>query len=249
MYPNLKRLYTDQLLNPNNHITLTDKQCHYIKNVMRLGKNEFIRLFNGKEGEWLAKIIKIEKKNILLSLEKKICEQTKCADLWLLFAPIKKDKLNILVQKSTELGVTSFIPIKTERTNIKNINIDNLQQNAIEASQQSERLEIPIVQEEKKLKELVQLWPNDRCLLYCDERNLKAMGIITTMNKIKKKFTKWSVIIGPEGGFSSIEKEIILNLKNAYAISLGKRILRSDTAATVVIFSIQNFIVNFISSF
>jgi len=239
MNSNFKRLYTKHSLKLNNYITLTNKQHHYIKNVMRIKNNEYLRMFNGKEGEWLAKIEKIEKNFISLYIEKKIRDQINSPDLWLLFAPIKKNRLNILAQKSTELGVKKFFPIQTKRTNTKNININNLQLNAIEASQQSERLDVPEFQDEKKLEDIINFWPNDRCMLYCDEKASKNKDIISTLNKIKHNFKKWSVIIGPEGGFTSSEREKILSLKNVYTITLGKRILRSDTAAAAALFCVQ----------
>ena len=126
MYSNIKRFYTELPLYLDNNITLNDKQHHYLKNVMRIKRDDFVRLFNGKDGEWLAKVIKVEKKFASLSIKKNISEQKTSPDLWLFFSPIKNDRLNILVQKSTELGVSKFIPVKTERTNIKNINFENL---------------------------------------------------------------------------------------------------------------------------
>ena len=242
MNSNYKRFYINQSLNLRDHITIDNKHYHYIKNVLRINRNEYLRLFNGKQGEWLAKIKKIEKKIIFLSIEKKIKNQKNSPDIWLLLSLIKKDRLNILVQKATELGVKKIIPIQTERVNIKNININNLRQNAIEASQQSERLDIPKIDDSKKLDSIIHLWPSDRCIIYCDESSFKAEGIIEKLYKIKSKYKKWSVIIGPEGGFSSIERKKIMSLKNVYRVTLGNRILKSDTAATVAMFCIQQFI-------
>ena len=242
MNSNYKRFYINQSLNLRDHITFDNKHYHYIKNVLRINRNEYLRLFNGKQGEWLAKIKKIEKKIIFLSIEKKIKDQKNSPDIWLLLSLIKKDRLNILVQKATELGVQKIIPIQTERVNIKNININNLRQNAIEASQQSERLDIPKIDDSKKLDSIIHLWPSDRCIIYCDESSFKAEGIIEKLYNIKSKYRKWSVIIGPEGGFSSKERKKIMSLKNAYRVTLGNRILRSDTAATVALFCIQQFI-------
>ena len=242
MSSNYKRLYINQSLNLKDHITFANKHYHYIKNVLRINKNEYLSLFNGKQGEWLAKIEKIEKKIIFLSVEKKIKDQKNSSDIWLLLSIIKKDRLNILVQKATELGVKKIIPIQTERVNIKNININNLRKNAIEASQQSGRLDIPEIDDSKKLDDIIHLWSSDRCIIYCDESSFKAEGIIEKLYKIKSKYRKWSVIIGPEGGFSSKERKKIMSLKNAHRVTLGNRILRSDTASTVALFCIQQFI-------
>ena len=242
MYSNLIRLYTKDSLNPNNQIILANNQHHYLKNVMRVKKNDNLRIFNGIEGEWLAQIIKIQKKYILLSVTEKLCDQKNSPNLWLFFAPIKKDRINILVQKSTELGVTEFIPIQTKRSNIKNIKISNLQKNAIEASEQSKRLDIPIIRNIIKFSEIINFLPNDRCLLYCDEQNLESNNIINKMTAINKNYSKWSLIIGPEGGFSADERHQLLNLSNVHPVSLGQRILRADTAATVALYCIQQFI-------
>ena len=242
MSSNYKRIYINQSLNLRDHITFANKHYHYIKNVLRINKNEYLSLFNGKQGEWLAKIEKIEKKIIFLSVEKKIKDQKNSPDIWLLLSIIKKDRLNILVQKATELGVKKIIPIQTERVNIKNININNLRKNAIEASQQSGRLDIPEIDDSKKLDDILHLCSSDRCIIYCDESSFKAEGIIEKLYKIKSKYRKWSVIIGPEGGFSSKERKKIMSLKNAYRVTLGNRILRSDTAAAVALFCIQQFI-------
>jgi len=242
MNSNYKRLYINQSLKLGDHITITNKQYHYIKNVLRIKKNEFLRLFNGKQGEWLAKIEKVEKNRIFLIIEKKIKNQINSPDIWLLFSLIKKDRLNIVVQKATELGIKKIFPIQTDRVNIKNININNLRRNAVEASQQSERLDIPDIYDKKKLDDVFTSWSNDRCILYCDEQSLKVENIIDKLNKIKSKFKKWSVIIGPEGGFTSAERKKILKLQNVYSVTLGKRILRSDTAATVALYCIQQFI-------
>ncbi len=242
MYSNYKRLYINQSLISKEHITLTDNQRHYIKNVMRIKKNDFLKLFNGKDGEWLAKIVKIEKKVAEVYLEKKINKQKDSPDLWLLFAPIKKDRLNILVQKATELGVINFVPIKTERTNINKINLKNLKQNAIEAAQQSQRLDIPEVQKEIKIEKIINKWPKDRCILFCDEKSSNIFNIIEVLNKIKNDYKKWSVIIGPEGGFSLSERNKLLKLKNLFNVTLGKRILRSDTATVAALYCIQQII-------
>ena len=242
MYSNIKRLYIQQSLKKNEELCIVGKRCHYLRNVIRVKKDDIIRIFNGKDGEWLGKLIKIEKKVIFLNIEKKIRNQEQNLDLWLFFAPIKKDRLNILIQKSTEVGVSKFIPIKTERGNIGNINIINLKQNAITASEQSERLDVPEVNEKINLDGVYDFNFDKRCLLYCDEQNLKNLNLFKTLYKIKSKFSKWSIIIGPEGGFSLEEKKAILKLKNVFPVSLGKRLLRSDTAATVALFSIQQFI-------
>ena len=241
MYSNLRRLYINQRLIQNSKINLIGNQYHYLRNVLRSKENEFIRLFNGQDGEWLAKILKFQKKIILLEISKKIADQKNSLDLWLLFSPIKKNRLNILIQKATELGINYFIPVDSERTNLKNIKISNLQYNAIEAAEQCERLDVPEVGNLIKISKINDLLLKDRCLIFCDESDKKLKNIINEMTQIKKKYKKWSLIVGPEGGFSEKEKKQLLNLKNTHPVSLGKRILRSDTAVTVALYCIQQF--------
>ena len=241
MYSNLRRLYINQRLIQNSKINLIGNQYHYLRNVLRSKENEFIRLFNGQDGEWLAKILKFQKKIILLEISKKIANQKNSLDLWLLFSPIKKNRLNILIQKATELGINYFIPVDSERTNLKNIKISNLQYNAIEAAEQCERLDVPEVGNLIKISKINDLLLKDRCLIFCDESDKKLKNIINEMTQIKKKYKKWSLIVGPEGGFSEKEKKQLLNLKNTHPVSLGKRILRSDTAVTVALYCIQQF--------
>ena len=244
MHSHIKRVYINHPLNLNHRIALTTKQFHYIKNVIRLKKNDFLRIFNGKDVEWLSKIEKIDKKNIYLVLEKKIRDQKNSPDICLVFSSIKKDRLNILIQKCTELGLSSFIPIKSARSNILNINFNNLIQNTIEAAQQSERLDVPSVYDKKKIDDIGSFINKDSCLIYCDENNINSNNLINTIQKIRNKFKKWFIIIGPEGGFSMEERNKILEFKNTYSVTLGKRILRSDTAATAAIFTLQQFIDN-----
>ena len=241
MYSNLRRLYINQRLIQNSKINLIGNQYHYLRNVLRSKENEFIRLFNGQDGEWLAKILKFQKKTILLEISKKIADQKNSLDLWLLFSPIKKNRLNILIQKATELGINYFIPVDSERTKLKNIKISNLQYNAIEAAEQCERLDVPEVGNLIKISKINDLLLKDRCLIFCDESDKKLKNIINEMTQIKKKYKKWSLIVGPEGGFSEKEKKQLLNLKNTHPVSLGKRILRSDTAVTVALYCIQQF--------
>jgi len=163
-------------------------------------------------------------------------------DLWLIFAPIKSYRMNITIQKATELGISRFIPILTEYTNQSKINFKNFELNMIEASEQSERLSIPTLEKTIKLDDLVDNFPSDRGLVFCDEGNENLPTIYNALINETKKYKKWSVIIGPEGGFSEKERRTISSLSSCISVSLGKRILRSDTATTAAIFSIQSVI-------
>ena len=161
------------------------------------------------------------------------------SDLWLIFAPIKQNPMSIAIQKATEIGVSKIIPCFTEYTNFKKINLKNLHQNAIEASEQSQRLDVPNIEKEVDLKSLLQNWPKDRKLIYCDEKNTDKKSIIETITPLKNTANKWSVLIGPEGGFSETEQDLILKNNNVVSVSLGNTVLRSDTAITVALFCIK----------
>ena len=150
--------------------------------------------------------------------------------------------MNLAVQKATELGVTKIIPCITKYTNIRTINIKNLRDNAIEAAEQSKRLDIPSIEKVVDIESLLSEWPEDRQLIYCDEKNIHGNGIIKTFISLKNSINKWAVLIGPEGGFSDLEKQLIINSKNVISVSLGNRVLRSDTAITVALFCIQEFL-------
>ena len=163
-------------------------------------------------------------------------------DIWLIFSPIKQHRMNLAIQKATELGVSKIIPCITEYTNIRTINIQSLYDNAIEAAEQSERLDIPKIQEQIDLKSLLTEWPKDRKLIYCDEKISNGKEIISTLLPLKDENYKWGVLVGPEGGFSNTEKELITKKKYVIPVSLGDRPLRSDTAITVSLFCINKLL-------
>ena len=193
-------------------------------------------------GEWLSKVISINRDNIVLQIQNKLRDIPQESDLWLIFAPIKSYRMNITIQKATELGISRFIPILTEYTNQSKINFKNFELNMIEASEQSERLSIPTLEKTIKLNDLVDNFPSDRGLVFCDEGNENLPTIYNALINETKKYKKWSVIIGPEGGFSEKERTTISSLSSCISVSLGKRILRSDTTTTDAIFSIQSVI-------
>ena len=193
-------------------------------------------------GEWQSKVISINRDNIVLQILNKLKDIPQESDLWLIFAPIKSYRMNITIQKATELGISRFIPILTEYTNQSKINFKNFELNMIEASEQSERLSIPTLEKTIKLDDLVDNFPSDRGLVFCDEGNENLPTIYKALINETKKYKKWSVIVGPEGGFSEKERSNISSLSSCISVSLGKRILRSDTATTAAIFSIQSVI-------
>ena len=207
-------------------INLTDKldksQSHYISKVMRIRENEIFSLFNSS-GEWEAKILSISKSVVEFNIIKQLRQKENSKELWLAFSPIKSNYQNFMIQKATELGVTRFIPIIFDRTIVKKINKERLEKIIIEAAEQSNRINIPTIENYQSLKSFL--------------NNKKINLIFTDLNsKIKKldveSLTKnpTCVIIGPEGDFSEKEREMILTFKNVKPLKINENILRSETA-------------------
>ena len=236
------RLFVENQISPNLMIYIAGKQHHFLKNVLRIKLNDTISIFDGVTGEWHANVISISKEKIALKIIKKIREFETQPDIWLIFAPIKLFRLNITIQKAVELGVSKLVPCKTEFSNFDKLNYKNLRLNAIEASQQCERLDIPKVEKIISLNTLLHDFPSDRALVFCDESRLNLPSIYSELRAKEAMYSKWAVIIGPEGGFSEEEKNSLIKKKNVLRVTLGKRILRSDTAAISSLFCIQSVV-------
>ena len=236
------RIFVTQTISSNLIIYIKNKQHHFLKNVLRIKINDKINIFDNKTGEWEANIATINRDNIVLRVIKNLHVFKKSPNIWLLFAPIKQHRMTLAIQKATELGVSKIIPCVTEFTNIKNLNIRNLVDNSIEAAEQSERLDLPEIEKEANLQTLLSNWPNDRTLIYCDEKLSNEKQIIESLLPLKNSSNKWAVLVGPEGGFSDFEKNLITKSKNVLPVSLGERVLRSDTAITVALFCIQELL-------
>ena len=236
------RLYFDKKLSPNIMIYIKEKQHHFLKNVLRIKVKDLITVFDGVTGEWLSEVISINRDNIVLQIKKKISEIEKETDLWLIFSPIKLFRMNITIQKATELGVSQFIPCITQNTNQTKINMRNLYMNIIEAAEQSERLTLPKLNEIINLNNLLRDFPKDRGLIFCNENDKNLPSVFKALENKSSIFKKWAILIGPEGGFSETETKEILSISSSIPVSLGKRILRSDTATTVALFAVQSFI-------
>ena len=220
-------------------LNLTDKldksQSHYVAKVMRIKENEVFSLFN-KEGEWEAKILGISKNIVEFKTTKQLRQKENAKELWLAFSPIKSNYQNFMIQKATELGVTKFLPIIFDRTIVRKINKERLKKIVIEASEQSNRINVPIIEESQNLTNFLKT--NSIDLIFTD--------LNSKNNKIdKSKFTDRPVciIIGPEGDFSESEREEILNFKGVQPIKINENILRSETAVISAI-SIVNYVIN-----
>ena len=237
------RIFVNKSISSNLIIYIKDKQHHFLKNVLRIKVNDEINIFDGITGEWKSTVMSINRENTVLRVINIINKLKKSNDIWLVFSPIKQHRMSLAIQKATELGVSKIIPCITEFTNIRKINAKNLNDNAIEAAEQSERLDVPRIEKQVDLTTLLSNWPEDRKLIYCDEKNKHGKSIIETLLSFKEHNYQWGVLIGPEGGFSDSEKELITQNKNVVVVSLGERLLRSDTAITASLFCVQELIV------
>ncbi len=222
------RLFVAEPLSEDRIVGLPADQSHYLRHVMRCKQGEEIVLFNGEDGEWRANIDGIGKGWTSLTLLEKIREQQQETDLWLCFAPIKRTRIDFLVEKATELGVSRLQPVLTQHTNSGRVNLHRMTARCIEAAEQSERLTVPQVIELVELAQLLKSWPEDRCLLFCDERQGAASLVDVAALAEDQKF---ALLIGPEGGFDDAERNMLLKHPKTISITLGPRILRSETAA------------------
>ena len=220
-------------------LAMTDKlnkpQSHYLTKVMRVRENEVFSLFN-KDGEWEAEILSVSKGIVKFKTIKQLRQKENTNELWLAFSPIKTNYQNFMIQKATELGVTKFLPIIFERTVVRKINLDRLEKIVIEASEQSNRLNVPSIEEPQNLKSFLNL--NLMDLIFTDlNSNNKKID--------KSKFTGKSIciIVGPEGDFSEAEREKILSFNGVQTLKMNENILRSETAVISAI-SIVNYEIN-----
>lgn len=225
------RLFVDASLGPGQSVILNRDQANYLFNVMRLSAGEQVAVFNGKDGEWTTEVIEAGKRKGLLGCQSQAAEQVFPPDLWLVFAPIKKARTDFIVEKATEMGAARILPVQTDYTNSDRIRQDRLQAHAVEAAEQCGGTYVPPVDELQKLTNLLDEWPKDRNILFCDETLVgQAVTDLTIMPK-----GKWAILIGPEGGFSPDEIARIRDLDQSCSISLGPRILRADTAAVAAL--------------
>ena len=223
------RLYYPGKLSLKNPIKLENNQVHYLINVMRKKIDDSILVFNSVNGEFLGNILEIYKNTIIIDIIKKTREVKIENDIWLLFAPVKRSPTEHIVQKATELGVSKIIPIITERTITKKLNLKRMQDIAIESSEQSERITIPKVCNLTKLKDLIINWNNERIIFFCDETMRKNKANKIDFQNLSTK-PYGAILVGPEGGFSTNEINYLKEKRFIRPIDLGPRILRADTA-------------------
>jgi 16S rRNA (uracil1498-N3)-methyltransferase len=225
------RLYVDHPLAPGQPVELDQAQAHYLFGVMRLGPGDAVALFNGRDGEFRAVVETAAKRRGLLRCEKRTAPLRLPPDLWLLFAPIKKARTDFIVEKATELGAARILPVQTEFTNSERIRRDRLQAHAVEAAEQCGGTWVPEVGELQKLDQVLADWPEGRQLIFCDEAQAGAEAGLPA----DARGTPAAILIGPEGGFSPREREMLAARPGVRILSLGPRILRADTAAVAAI--------------
>ncbi len=223
------RLYVEQDLGSGVEIALNPAHAHFLRSVLRLAEGDCVALFNGRDGEWRGRLTRIAKNAAYTVLQDQLRPQTGSPDIWLAFAPIKRSGLDFLVQKSTELGVSALLPVITRRTNVERVKEDRLTANAVEAAEQSQRLDAPRVSAPVKLDRFLNDWPRDRVLLVCAERGIATP--ITDYLANSSGESAAGILIGPEGGFDDSEFQRLKDQSFTRLISLGPRVLRAETAA------------------
>ncbi len=222
----IPRLYVDDTLEKDQEIALAEGQGKYLTRVMRLASGAQVRVFNGRDGEWLCRLIVVGRK-VSLEPTEQTRPQTEGVDLTLLFAPIKKARTDFIIEKASELGVSRIQPVLTDYTQTKTVRLDRLLATAIEAAEQTERMDIPGFSAALPLTRVLADWPRDIGLIYCDEA-----GTAQPIPEVLRESTRpvRGVLVGPEGGFSATEREMLRALDFVIPVSLGPRILRAETA-------------------
>ena len=225
------RLYFSDKIQSDLVAHLKKEQSHYIKDVMRLKEGDNFAVFN-TQGEWNATILTYKKKTAQIKILNKFRDKKNEQNIWLAFTPIKQNSLNFMIQKGTELGVQKFIPILSERTMIKNINIERIKKIIVESAEQSNRISIPEIKNLQPLKNFLSDFSKKGCLVFCDI-NCNTSNLKNILSK--KDMGPVCILIGPEGDFSEKERKLIIDLNQAHSISLAKNILRAETAAIAAV--------------
>lgn len=224
----LPRLFVGTPLVEGAALTFDDAPANYLGAVLRLGPGDHVLLFDDANGEFVATITHAGKRRVALSVGARTRPRETVPDLWLLFAPIKRGRIDWLVEKATELGVDRLMPVVTERTVVDRLNLDRLRAHAIEAAEQCGRTALPALAAPERLATVLKSWPEDRALHFADEAGGAPLAAAAAPPPA-------AILIGPEGGFTEAERAAIHALPQARAVALGPRILRADTAALAAI--------------
>ena len=225
------RLFVGEALAAGAGILLDSDRAHYLRNVLRLQPGDAIGLFNGRDGEWRAHIGSFGRRDAKLAVTTQSREQHATPDIWLAFAPIKRQRVDWLVEKATELGVSRMIPVLTRRTMVTRVNLDRLRAHVIEAAEQTERLDVPVVDDAVTIEKLLKDWPRERRLLVCAEAGAARPLADVLAESPRNSMPSMAVMTGPEGGYAPEELDALAALPFVTPVGLGPRILRADTAA------------------
>ncbi len=229
----IPRLYIEQPLAAGATVAPDERALHYLRNVMRRAVGDALVLFNGRDGEFEAEIAAIDKRKVEIQVTRLRRAQDGVPDVVLCFAPLKKDAIDFLIEKGTELGVAAFQPVITRRTVASRLNLERLRANAIEAAEQSERLTVPEVRAPLTFEGLLSGWQPSRHMVLCAEAG-PALPIAEAFKALTLHVSRpntWAILCGPEGGFHVSELDRLRNLPFVTPVGLGPRILRADTAA------------------
>ncbi len=222
------RLFVETPLAAGTIVTIEGGQAHYLTGVMRLKPGAPVRLFDDATGEWLAEVAEVRKRDLTLAVTTHLAARETVPDLWLLAAPIKKGRIDWLVEKACELGVARVVPVITQRTIVDRVNLDRLRAHMIEAAEQCGRTALPELVEPRPLRDLLRDWPAERMLIHADEAGGLPLAEVARPGPA-------AVLIGPEGGFTPEERDMIAAIPAARGVSLGPRILRADTAVAAAV--------------
>lgn len=226
------RLYVEDALVQGAELELAPTQAHYVGAVLRLKAGAALGIFNGRDGAWLARLATVGKGEATIKLERQIAPQRPSPDVWLLFAPVKHGRIDFLVEKATELGVSRLMPVFTTHAQAERVNIARLRARAIEAAEQCERLDVPAIDDAVELGAALDRWPATRLLLVCDEAGSAPISEVLEFER-KEGLTAGgiAVLVGPEGGFAPADRKVLALVSARRPVSLGPRILRAETAA------------------
>ena len=227
-----QRLFVANDLCASRETQLNPAQAHYLLHVLRLSEGSRLLVFDGKNGEWRAEIAHAKKAACTIRLVEKVREQTAAQDIHYAFAPLKQGRLDYMVQKAVEMGVSLLQPVITAHTAVSRLNMSRLEANAIEAAEQCGVLSLPAIKAPLKLEALLKTCESGRTIVFCDER-ANVSSPLEALERLREQ--KVMALIGPEGGFSSGEREELLSRNFVCPISLGPRIMRADTAAVAIL--------------
>jgi 16S rRNA (uracil1498-N3)-methyltransferase len=230
------RVYVTEPLAAGAVLDLAPGQAHHLRTVLRLEAGTAVAAFNAADGEWLCRLTATGRTRVALAVERRTRPAEAEPDLWLLFAPIKRPRLDWLIEKATELGAAALLPVWTQRTQTERLNLERLRAHAVAAAEQSERLSVPELHKPQVLDRLLALWPAERRLLVCDETGGgEPIGAATA----RLGAGPTALLTGPEGGFADTELDALGKLSFVTRVGLGPRVLRADTAALAALAVLQ----------